>query len=146
MEEIYDIIELVVSNVLNILTPEGLGVKKVLYGPLITSKLKSLPIVWIIPDNLSFEAEEMHMDLYRYNIDLLVLIKPRTILKNPMEGASLVAKAFKLIRDGFKSKPETRAYVQNIRLQKLDYIGDEIREKNLFITSGQISFLIRSKP
>ncbi len=147
MEEVYDVVENIISKMKDLLEKsEDIGVSHVYVGPLISSKLRGLPALWIIPDTLSFESEEMHMDLYRYNVTILSLNKPKTILKSPITGAKQVSEAFKVIRAGFREDASTRAYVQNIRLQKLDYIGENIENMNLFITSCQISFLIRVKP
>jgi len=146
LDEIYDIVDNIIDKIVDVLEDSKLEIKKVLVGPLTKSKLKNLPILWVIPDNLVFEEDQMHMDLYRYNVNILSLNKPSKILKDPMSGPKLVTEAFKTIRDGLRTDTSTRAYIQHIRLMRVDYIGDNITEKNLFITSGQISFLIRSKP
>ena len=146
LDEIYEIVDNIVDKIVTLLKDSDLDIKKILVGPLTKSKLKSLPILWVIPDSLVFDEDQMHMDLYRYTVNILALNKPSKILHDPMSGPKLVTEAFKVIRDGFRADPDSRTYTQHIRLMRVDYVGDNITQKNLFITSGQISFLIRSKP
>jgi len=146
--ELYEIIENVNNDVKSVLDSEAaaLGARKVFYGPIIKQKLRGLPALWLVPDNLELKEEEMHMDLYEYTIALLCLQSAPRVLEDPAAGPKMLSSAAKKIRDGIRGDGASRAYIQHIKLQHVDYAGERVQDKNLFISSCQIRFLIRASP